>query len=333
VSYRFVVALLAIRFVQFYEFLVVFCRFCWGSFRVISFFVFVGTVSFRFLSIRFHLSLRFDSMIGVHMPRSPCSVGHCTSLRQVVEQHGGGAPADESTPSPVYDKFYEHFMHGFSKLDPDRCGGTVIAAGPAIKQPRNFCAVAVKSKLGVMEDFPDESSDSGSDVGDADPQFRGIIQYELGKPKPPLATSGGEPTEPLLSEPRPPPQPSPPSPNPNPVEPPPIPRAPPERRQQNWGPFKLAPLVGGGWGVTCGRHTNTEQKAVCKIQLQMRGRSRFDPLLSNEECVIQLKRWCLAGIAIPQDAVDGKRQHFAIAARTVGAQSEVEDLDVEPVVP
>ncbi len=55
------------------------------------------------------------------------------------------------------------------------------------------------------------------------------------------------------------------------------------------------------------------------------GRRRGD-VLTDEEVIRQLKRWAIAGPAIPENAVDGRMRHMDIDVRTVGAQTDPEDL-------
>ncbi len=122
-----------------------------------------------------------------------------------------------------------------------------------------------------------------------------------------------------------------------PVPPPPVPHAAARpsgrtKRAQMWGPFQIARIVPGngeqtGWGATCGRHGKD-----CQRNLSYFGRGGRLPL-NDDECVRQLKRWLIAGLAIDRTAPDARARHMKIELRTLGPQSDPEDLITPPVVP
>lgn len=108
---------------------------------------------------------------------------------------------------------------------------------------------------------------------------------------------------------------------PPPPEPPPAARLP--RKSDKgikFGPFAYAPIdrdgVRTGWGMTCGIHFDaTYPNRVCKKTLSLGTASRGTEL-SDEQCVIQLKRWVLKGLLIPDRGnPKAHAQHKEVDAR------------------
>jgi hypothetical protein len=107
------------------------------------------------------------------------------------------------------------------------------------------------------------------------------------------------------------------------------PREPRERRQFDWGPFKLARIKRGGWGITCALHRNTSRqcRTICKKSCTSR-------LLSDDQIIIGLKRWALLGSGIDiilNATTTAQIDHLAVwsddlCTRPIGI---AEDLDVE----
>lgn len=219
-------------------------------------------------------------------------------------------------PAVVHDKFMQHFLNGFMSLRSNQFSDTVLATKPTALSNMFW------SRRGFLDEFPDGDSESGSDVGDADPRLRDVIQPALPEvislpkpavPNPPVGGDGGDMgggVAGLACL--------------DPVPPPPVPvRA---NRQIRWSRhnFKLARLASGGWGATCGRHTNAGSAAVCKITLQLRGRGHQELVLTDDACLVQVQRWCLAGLNVSPDAADGKSQHMAMKPRYLQAQVDGE---------
>eukprot|EP00959_Pyramimonas_sp_CCMP1952_P338951 7098239-Pyramimonas_sp.AAC.1 len=87
-----------------------------------------------------------------------------------------------------------------------------------------------------------------------------------------------------------------------------------------------------GWGAVCGLHSNSHSPGLqCKRNLGYRGRGAGAPVLNDAECQRQLKRWLIAGLKIPASAVNGQEQHMLEPIRTLGPQTDPEDLG--PVIP
>lgn len=72
-------------------------------------------------------------------------------------------------------------------------------------------------------------------------------------------------------------------------------------RAYAWGPFKIAKVFNcgkqHGWGLTCGRHTDPTQSVYkkqtpCQICITYGDGSR-EPPLTDQECILRLKRWAL----------------------------------------
>ena len=82
-------------------------------------------------------------------------------------------------------------------------------------------------------------------------------------------------------------------------------------------PFSIAGIYRNkihiGWGALCGLHVNSpEDKCTCKKTIAVgTGAGR----LSDEECIVRLKRWLLAGLLIPKSAKDARKKHLGIDAR------------------
>lgn len=92
------------------------------------------------------------------------------------------------------------------------------------------------------------------------------------------------------------------------------PRRPRVERGEPWGIFSVADIardgIRVGWGATCGLHTNRGDLATCKKTLSL-GRD-----LTNEQCIVQLKRWLLRGLEIPENGSHSARlQHGDVDAR------------------
>jgi hypothetical protein len=185
-----------------------------------------------------------------------------------------------------------------------------------------MCPGAMKSGKDLQVDHLYDGSDSDHSESDAEmcPAFPEFVKA------------------PATPAPPPPPPPPPPSPPPHAREAGVASAGPRLCREFSWGPFKIAPVVSGGtqigWGARCMRHKNRDDGAECKLQMRYRGRARNTVPFSNEEYVRQLKRWLLAGLRIASDLPNCRSLHKdTVDARTVGAQSNPEDLDVEPRVP
>lgn len=89
------------------------------------------------------------------------------------------------------------------------------------------------------------------------------------------------------------------------------PQAPRGSRGSMWGPFMISQVMRDGapigWGLVCGRHTNSFDQAACKKQLTY-GRDG----LTDAMCVSLLKQWALAGYSIPPDEGHGRYVHVTV---------------------
>lgn len=125
----------------------------------------------------------------------------------------------------------------------------------------------------------------------------------------------------------------------NTTQPPPPPRPsaprPRARRDEEWGPFKIAVVTRAGvqigWGATCAEHKNgapgdLSDGTACKKQLQF---GTVAPL-SNAECRQRIKAWLLAGTSIPFQSADGRARflHRDTDPRTLPLRTDVQ-LDAE----
>jgi hypothetical protein len=121
------------------------------------------------------------------------------------------------------------------------------------------------------------------------------------------------------------------------------PKAKPKARAIPWGRFHYAPHMRNrqlddgttvevqiGWGATCLHHTDVGMGASCKRTLAYKGRSAADQVLTDAECLRQVKRWLLHGMAIDSACVDGKTQHMDMDIRNLGPFTLPEDLETPP---
>ena len=96
-----------------------------------------------------------------------------------------------------------------------------------------------------------------------------------------------------------------------------------------WGPFFISGLfskgVQTGWGRRCKRHKDAGSTTICQRPLAYRGKGRSDPVLDDADCIRQLKRWLIMGMAIGRNDCDCRTQHLALEIRAD------EDLSVELV--
>eukprot|EP00959_Pyramimonas_sp_CCMP1952_P278444 5821524-Pyramimonas_sp.AAC.1 len=78
-----------------------------------------------------------------------------------------------------------------------------------------------------------------------------------------------------------------------------------ERVAFSWGRYQFSRVmlhgVQIGWGCTCGHHNDVDCPTPCKKQLRYQGGPAC-PVLNDAQCIVQLKRWILAGHAIPRSA-------------------------------
>lgn len=112
--------------------------------------------------------------------------------------------------------------------------------------------------------------------------------------------------------------------------PPPLAPAPPararQRREEQFGPWTIAPIVSHevqvGWGATCKGHVNHGDAVACKKQLIY---GSVVPL-PDAECKRRVKAWLLAGVGIPFDNPDGNARglHLAVAPRDLPLVSDAE---------
>ena len=104
-------------------------------------------------------------------------------------------------------------------------------------------------------------------------------------------------------------------------------RFPREARAERWGPFSLSRIFrstpGGGrtqigWGANCNGHANASDAhhVGCKKQLAYGS-------LDDEGCVLQLKRWLLAGLDVKNEG-EARRAHVDMNARTLTAPTAEE---------
>jgi hypothetical protein len=226
---------------------------------------------------------------------------------------------------------FDWFMKPFSELS-DCCRGTVLDDDygfPIMTSSSHDADIFSK------DDCPD--SDSEHEIHDesewAQQLSSTFLKKSKGKPSSPdeLASPAG----PVAAEPDPSPLPPPNPPPPDIVGLAPK-RAPRNRREEQWGPFKIAKVVSGeiqiGWGASCNKHTNEGDGASCKRQLRYRGRAS-EPVLDDTECVRQLKRWLLAGMQINPILSDSRSQHVGLPIRHLGPQAVPEDLTSDPAWP
>jgi hypothetical protein len=83
--------------------------------------------------------------------------------------------------------------------------------------------------------------------------------------------------------------------------PPPLPK---ERQGEPWGrrKWRIAKLKHGGYGATCGYHTNVGEKKGCKKTFCRQG-------FSDEDCRVMMKQWLLAGLRIADASILGHDEH------------------------
>ena len=100
-------------------------------------------------------------------------------------------------------------------------------------------------------------------------------------------------------------------------------------RAQDWGCFQIAQIFRSniqiGWGATCGRHSDAEDRAStrCKKQLAY---GHAHPL-SDPECILALKNWLAAGFLIEADDAEGRSKHLARDPRSLHIYTTAEELD------
>ena len=99
-------------------------------------------------------------------------------------------------------------------------------------------------------------------------------------------------------------------------------------RRIAWGPFSYSSVMDNkagrqiGWGASCGRHFNPEDgaRACCKKMITY-GKEN----LSDEFCILQLKRWIYSGIQMTPEQLGAAPRTFHVSridARTVDGPSE-----------
>ncbi len=79
-----------------------------------------------------------------------------------------------------------------------------------------------------------------------------------------------------------------------------------------------------GWGATCGRHRDSADAptAVCKKQI-----TYGKEALSDDECVLRLKRWLVMGLRIDNTDPSGRSIHLAHDARSLNDGLTLEELE------
>ncbi len=225
-------------------------------------------------------------------------------------------------------RLFERFHQGFQRLATSKPTGSVLD----VLSVKGVCG----KTLGASDS--EDSFASGDDPFNLDEIVHCNKSLLKGKAASQCtgAAASIAPQAPMKEPPLPPPATPPPPPAPA-VQPPPAPHVEPRRQRAfKWGPFSLAPIHPGGgertgWGATCGLHFDNGSSTVCKKNVPYGGVrvARLD----DASLVRQLKRWLLRGLTINPALPDAKSQHMGVDVRTVGAQTDPEDLDTPPVSP
>jgi hypothetical protein len=105
-------------------------------------------------------------------------------------------------------------------------------------------------------------------------------------------------------------------------------RAKPGQFSFSWGPFSIAQIrlqgVKIGWGITCGKHVDvgSDSTTSCKTSLTF-GKDA----LSDDDCILRLKRWCLTEPPPRADGLMRKSHINDIKARSLSEGASEKELD------
>lgn len=111
-----------------------------------------------------------------------------------------------------------------------------------------------------------------------------------------------------------------------------LPRAAPYERADCWGPFTISKLlrqgVHVGWGATCRRHRDPGKRTQCQTTIHFRGRGD-DRVLTDDECVLGLKRWLIYGFTISDAHPTPRAEHISYNPRMLALMEPDPDEDLE----
>jgi hypothetical protein len=108
-----------------------------------------------------------------------------------------------------------------------------------------------------------------------------------------------------------------------------------KRRWISWGGYKIASVHKGksdlptGWGATCGRHKNANDKGTvcCKTTITL------GPTMEDAEAILRIKQWLLLGQSIPPDSPNGRKLHLGMRPRQLELWTTEEIDFLKPVSP
>ena len=96
-------------------------------------------------------------------------------------------------------------------------------------------------------------------------------------------------------------------------------------RSWDWGVFSIPEVfkkgAHTGFGAGCMRHHNVGSEAACKVQMQKQG-------LSDDECILRLKRWLVLGLDIDPANPEGKQLHMRNRPFSLSEGKSLLELDL-----